>query len=162
MRDSLVALSIILVYVLSLFSLVSDSRLLVEILPFFALAVLGMVLWLYDSLKEWVFLGGLVFFGYLLSFTPKHPGTEFSVAYLVSFLIFLLALTVFRPRQITGKVLVSDSHWAVVEVQGNMLAGIPKGIYAAKSKKGVKKGDNVLVEVTRKWGERELRILRKL
>ena len=130
---------------------------------FFNLTVFGLALLLLDEPGSWYVIGGLSFFSYLIVIIAGASGMHMTanVVVLLLFIAFIASTYFLGPRSAKGDVLLADSKWAVVKTDGSPLAGIPKGIYGARSKKGISKGDTVLVEVSRKWGEREMKILRK-
>ncbi len=159
MRDVLVFVGIVTSFFLSAISLI--FRNLVQVTIFFDILLVGLILVLYSSPRIWVALSGFVVLAFLLIFEPKTLNLWFSMVYLALLMVWILVFYILIPRRLNARVLLADSEWAVIDTKGNFFAGIPKGIYAAKSKKGIKKGDHVLVRAFGKWGRRELRILEK-
>ncbi len=159
--EYIILILVLIQFFLSFLVPATGSRLVFDIVPWYFLIVIGSVLFISNSVREWFFFGGLSIFGFVLAFSPVKI-SSFIVWYLALFFLFILVAYLVRPRVITGKVLLSDDKWAVVDVGENLLAGVPKGIYAAKSKKGIRKGDNVLLRVIKKWGKRELRVEKRL
>ncbi len=159
MRDQLVFLGIVTSFFISMMSKFVPS--LTQFGVFFNIALMGTILLAYTSIRIWFLLGGFVFFSFVLDVMPNTFNVIFTSLYLLALLFFIVIFFMLSPSTLVGRVLVSDSKWAVVETEGNFFAGIPKGIYAAKSKRGIRKGDKVILKVNRKWGERELRILSK-
>ncbi len=162
LNDSSLAIVVLLDYFFALFVSLLKSSLLWYGFLLFSFFSFVLVAYVPKKRRQKFFLSAFVALSLLLP--PVSATLSFSIipAYLLVFLLTVLAFVIFRDMHVVGHVLLADAEWAVVATDGDFFAGIPKGIYAARSKKGIRKGDKVLLEVRPKWGERELRILRKL
>lgn len=106
------------------------------------------------------FFGGLNVLGLVMgasNFFIHGFNIIFALSFLSVFALFLLVFHLrFRKNFVFGKVLVSNGEWAAVRVQYDICSGVRNGFYAVRSKKGLKKGDEVKIELTHRLGERKM------
>ena len=106
------------------------------------------------------FFGGLNLFGLALAgSTVLFEGFEpmFSIPFLLVLALFLFGFYIkFRKNFVFGEVLLADEDWAVVRIPYDLCSGTKSGFYAVRSKKGLKKGDEVKIEVAHAIGERRM------
>lgn len=81
----------------------------------------------------------------------------FALSFLFALGLFLLFFQFkFRRNHAFGEVLLADKDWAVVKMPYDLCSGTRNGFYAVRSRNGVKKGDEVRVELTHSLGERRM------
>jgi uncharacterized membrane protein len=104
------------------------------------------------------FFGGLNVFGALLAFSNfMLTGFEpvFALAFLAALALFLIGFQVgFRRNFVFGEVLLADQDWAVVHIQYDICSGTKNGYYAVRGRKGIKRGDEVKIDIAHALGER--------
>jgi|GEM_PF-5285628 len=161
LMEKALLIGILFAFVISLAYSFLRLKFLASLAFFYSFSMFGLSLYVLDDPRKWYISCGLILFSYLLVILANISNPSLNALALVVFLAFILSTYAFGPRTFKAEVLLSDSKWAVVRTDGSAFVGVPKGIYGAKSKKGIKKGDSVIVEVTRKWGEREMRILKR-
>jgi len=104
------------------------------------------------------FFGGLNLLGITLvssKFMVKGFNIVFILGFIIIFAAFLVAFQVFfRKNHVFGTVLAQDGEWAVVQVSFDLCSGVGTGFYAVKTRKKLKKGEEVKMSVERPFGER--------
>ncbi|MBN3037180.1 MAG: DUF2101 family protein [Candidatus Diapherotrites archaeon] len=74
------------------------------------------------------------------------------LAALIAFIaVFFIA---YKRDHCKGTVLVADSEWAAVRVGYDLCSGVKSGDYVVKSRKGIRKGDEVAMKTVSHFGER--------
>jgi uncharacterized membrane protein len=106
------------------------------------------------------FFGGLNLFGLAMALSNivvQGFNPVFALSFLVALGLFLLFFQVkFRKNHAFGEVLLADKDWAVVKIPYDLCSGTRNGFYAVRSRKGVKRGDDVKVEISHSIGERRM------
>ena len=106
------------------------------------------------------FFGGLNVFAVVMAFsnlvlTSFEP--VFALSFLIALALFLAGFHIgFRKSFVFGEVLLADQDWAVVRIPYDICSGTRNGFYAVRCRKGVKRGDEIKIEVAHAIGERRM------